>query len=64
MAHVAIYTKDWCPYCDRAKNLLDRRGIPYDEIDITDSVPLQKEAIERSGGRLTVPQIFIDGERT
>ena len=61
MAQVVIYTKDWCPYCHRAKGLLDRKGIPYEEIDITDSLALQKQVIERSGGRLTVPQIFIDG---
>ncbi len=56
---VEIYTKDYCPYCTRAKRLLSRKGIEFREYDVTHDVAGQKEMIERSGRR-TVPQIFID----
>ena len=62
MKDVVIYTKDWCSYCWSAKTLLDRKAIAYREIDVTNDEGLQREAIERSGGRMTVPQIFIGGE--
>jgi len=58
---VVIYTKDWCSYCDTAKALLRQKGVPFIEIDVTNDEELQREAVERSGGGLTVPQIFIDG---
>ena len=60
MKKVEIYTKDYCPYCKRAKHLLDRKGVDYVEYDVTHDVEGQQAMIERSGGR-TVPQIFIDG---
>ncbi|MDE3060350.1 MAG: glutaredoxin 3 [Pseudomonadota bacterium] len=59
MANVTIYTKDYCPYCNKAKALLTRKGKPFHEIDITHDEKLQQEMIARSGGRKTVPQIFI-----
>lgn len=62
MPKVEIYTTMFCPYCHRAKRLLDRKGVAYDEIDVTSSPELRDEARRRSGGRRTVPQIFIDGE--
>ena len=58
MTNVTIYTKDYCPYCKRAKALLDRKGISYHEIDVTYDKALQAEMIERSQRR-TVPQIFV-----
>ncbi|HVY50754.1 MAG TPA: glutaredoxin 3 [Devosia sp.] len=58
MSKVQIYTTDWCPYCDAAKALLDDKGVPYDEIDVTDPM-LRAEMVERAHGRRTVPQIFI-----
>ncbi len=58
MTHVTIYTKDYCPYCKRAKALLDRKGIAYHEIDVTYDESLQVEMQERSQRR-TVPQIFV-----
>jgi glutaredoxin 3 len=61
MADIIIYTKDYCPYCVKAKNLLKRKGQAVQEIDITHDETLQKEMIEKSGGRKTVPQIFING---
>jgi glutaredoxin 3 len=61
MAQVEIYTKAFCPYCARAVRLLESKGAAYEEYDITMGGPKRGEMIERSGGRTTVPQIFIDG---
>ena len=61
MVNIEIYTKDWCPYCAKAKALLKSKGLSYKEIDVTTDHDLQQKMIERSGRR-TVPQIFIDGE--
>ena len=61
MKEVVIYTKNWCSYCDSAKALLRRKGVPFIEIDVTNDEELQKEAVMLSGGGMTVPQIFIDG---
>ena len=62
MAKVEIYSKAFCPYCYRAKALLDSKGVEYEEIDITMGGPRRQEMIQRAHGRTTVPQIFIDGE--
>ncbi|MGE3714370.1 MAG: glutaredoxin 3 [Alphaproteobacteria bacterium] len=59
MSNIIIYTKDYCPYCVRAKNVFLRKGKEYVEIDITHDTALQQEMVEKSGGRRTVPQIFI-----
>lgn len=61
MAKIEIYTKQLCPYCTRAKSLLTRKGAAFDEIDISMGGPKRAEMIERSAGRTTVPQVFIDG---
>ncbi len=61
MARVQMYTTAVCPYCQQAKRLLKERGIAYDEIDVSDDAELRMDVIRRSGGRRTVPQIFIDG---
>ena len=60
MARVEIYTKFFCPYCTRAKRLLEVRGAAYEEYDITMGGPKRAEMIQRANGRTTVPQIFID----
>jgi glutaredoxin 3 len=62
MPQVEIYTTPICPYCMRAKALLKRKGVAYDEIDVTMVPGARDEMVERSGGRRTVPQIFIGGE--
>jgi len=62
MAHVEIYTKEWCPYCLKAKALLRAKDVPYDEIDVTSDEARQQEMVDRSGMR-SVPQIFLDGEK-
>ena len=58
---VEIYTKWGCPYCVRAKALLDRKGVAYDEYDITLGGPRRAEMIERVPGAMTVPQVLVDG---
>lgn len=58
---IEIYTKDYCPYCHRAKDVLDARGLAYTEYDVTYDSDGQRQMVERTGGR-TVPQILIDGE--
>ena len=60
MAKVEIYTKTWCPFSVRAKELLDRKGVRYNEIDVTTDSIKELEMVIRSE-RHTVPQIFIDG---
>jgi len=59
MPSVIIYTKQTCPYCIRAKQLLDAKGAKYEEIRIDLQPERREEMINRSGGRSTVPQIFI-----
>lgn len=61
MAQVEIYTKFGCPYCARAKALLGQKGIEYEEYEINSLPGKRDEMMERSNGRHTVPQIFIDG---
>ena len=61
MPDIIIYSKDYCPYCVKAKNLLKRKGVAFKEIDITHDEALQLEMITKSGGRKTVPQIIING---
>ena len=62
MATVTIYTQLGCPYCVRAKALLDEKNVSYDEIDIMREPQRRLEMIERSNGGKTVPQIFINGQ--
>ena len=62
MAKVEIYVQDFCPYCARAKALLERKGVAYEEIYAPHGSAARTAAIERSGGRTTVPQIFINGQ--
>lgn len=61
MAKVEIYTKAFCPYCTRAKQLLSSKGATFEEYDITMGGPKRAEMLDRAPGRTTVPQIFIDG---
>ncbi|NNC71612.1 MAG: glutaredoxin 3 [Sphingomonadaceae bacterium] len=61
MAKVEIYTKFLCGFCARAKNLLESKGVSFEEFDITMDAEKRAEMIERADGGYTVPQIFIDG---
>jgi len=62
MSEVLIYTKSWCGFCLRAKSLLAIHDVAYDEIDVETDPRLEREMIEKAGGRRTVPQVFIRGE--
>ena len=62
MPQVDIYTKVTCPYCVRAKQLLDSKGVQYREIKVDLGGPEKQEMVQRANGRMTVPQIFI-GDR-
>ncbi len=62
MAKVELYTTTYCPFCTRAKNLLKSKGVAFEEIDVTDDDELREKMIEMSGGRRTVPEIFINGK--
>lgn len=61
MAKVEIYSTTYCPYCVRAKQLLDAKDVDYTEIDVTGDEAARVSLVEKSGGRKTVPQIFING---
>lgn len=62
MATVEIYTKATCGFCRRAKQLLDMKKVAYDEFAVDGGGPKRDEMIQRSGGRTTVPQVFIAGK--
>jgi glutaredoxin 3 len=59
MASVEVYTTPYCPYCVSAKDLLRRKGVDFIEINVAGNRDLRSTMVERSGGRVTVPQIFI-----
>ncbi len=59
---VEIYTKWGCPYCVRAKALLDGKGVSYEEYDVTMGGPKKAEMLTRVPGAQTVPQILIGGQ--
>jgi glutaredoxin 3 len=61
MARIEIYTTPFCGYCARAKGLLDKKGAPYEEMDVMMDEKKRAEMRERSR-RSTVPQIFINGQ--
>lgn len=63
MTHILMYKTPICPYCKHAKELLSRKGITeIEEIDISKDSSKLSEMMEKSGGRRTVPQIFIAGQ--
>ena len=62
MADIVIYTKPGCGYCHAAKAQLDGKGADYIEIVASSDPAKKQEMIQRSGGRMTFPQIFIDGK--
>lgn len=61
MAKIEIFTKFTCPFCYRAKSVLEGKGASFEEFDITMGGPKRDEMLSRANGRTTVPQIFIDG---
>lgn len=61
MPQIEVYTKDYCPYCVKAMNLLRQKNVGFTEIDITHDADKQAEMLTRAAPRRTVPQIFIKG---
>jgi len=61
MADIVIYTKPGCPYCASALSLLTKKGVDYTEIVASNDPAKKAEMVEKSGGKATFPQIFING---
>jgi glutaredoxin 3 len=59
MAQVTVYSTTVCPYCVRAKMLLDKKGATYQEINLTKNPEKREEMLQKTGGKRSVPQIFI-----
>jgi glutaredoxin 3 len=59
MAEVVIYTRDWCSYSDAARALLERKNVPFKEINATGNPELRREMVMRANGGSTFPQVFI-----
>ncbi|WP_114575879.1 FAD-dependent oxidoreductase [Saliphagus sp. LR7] len=59
---VEIYTKEECPYCEKAKDLFDAKGIEYEEYNVTGDEERFEEMVERADGRKTAPEVFVDDE--
>jgi len=62
MAEIEVYARPMCGFCHYAKRLLDGKGVTYTEYNIWTEPGRKEEMLQRSGGKTTVPQIFIDGE--
>ena len=62
LADIVLYTKPGCGYCHAARDLLDRKGADYEDIVASHDPARKQEMIQRSGGRMTFPQIFIGGK--
>lgn len=61
MSTVEVYTSPFCPYCHRAKALLEKKGVAFSEIDVASTPGARQQMTQRAGGATSVPQIFIDG---
>ena len=59
MTNVILYTTTLCPFCIRAKRLLDAKYVSYIEIDVSEDLGMRQQMVERANGAQTVPQIFI-----
>lgn len=59
MKTVTLYSTDWCPFCVRAEQLLARKGVVPERINVGTAIHLREEMVRKSGGRRSVPQIFI-----
>lgn len=58
MKKVTVYSTDYCPYCKRAKDLLSKKGIPFEEVNLSHD-PKKREELEEKTGWMTVPMIFF-----
>jgi glutaredoxin 3 len=61
-SEVTMYSTGWCPYCDRARALLERKGVAFREVKVDEDDKARATMLEKSGGRRSVPQIFV-GDR-
>jgi len=61
MAQVTVYSKTYCPFCVRAKKLLESKGVSFEEIMVDDQPELFNE-LKKKSGMMTVPQIFINDQ--
>jgi glutaredoxin 3 len=61
LTDIVIYTSGFCPYCYRAKKLLDSKNVAYKEIDVTMNASKRREMTQMAGSS-SVPQVFVDGE--
>lgn len=59
MKPVKVYTTDYCAYCEQAKALLTRKGVPFEEVDVSGDDEARLDLVKKSGGLRTVPQIFV-----
>jgi glutaredoxin 3 len=60
MKNITVYTGPMCPYCDAAKRLLNKKNIPFKEINIALEEGKMEEMLKKSNGMKTIPQIFIE----
>jgi len=61
MPKIVIYTTQTCPYCIRVKQLLQKVGLAFEEINLSQHPERREEMLKKTGGRTSVPQIFMDG---
>jgi glutaredoxin 3 len=61
VAKVELYSTTYCPFCVRAKALLESKGVAFTEIDVTNDSAMRERMVVLAGGRRTVPEIFING---
>jgi len=61
MSQITVYSGPSCPYCIRAKQLLQKKGVAFDDFDVKADAAKMAEMMEKSGGKRTIPQIFING---
>ncbi|MEB0043528.1 MULTISPECIES: glutaredoxin 3 [unclassified Pseudomonas] len=61
MADVIVYSSDWCPYCMRAKQLLESKGVAFEEVRV-DGKPQLRAEMTQKAGRTSVPQIWIGSD--
>lgn len=62
MAEIIVYTTNYCPYCIKVKQLLTKKNVEFIEIDLTNDDVGRMTLVEKSGGRKTVPQVFVNGQ--
>ncbi len=62
VAKVEVYTTPYCPFCVRAKALLNSKKVAFEEIDVSEDPALREAMVKRAGGRRTVPEIFVNGK--